>query len=395
MKKINYQWLYIYLLSIVFLLCGCSNSVQTPPVVTQEVESSTVTSSPEVIVEEHDSPTPTSYTDTKHQYENTNIEMHFIDVGQADAALLISDGHYMLIDGGNAQDSSLIYSYLNKLNINYLDYMIGTHAHEDHMGGLSGALQKADVGTVFAPRTENDAKFYQSFKKKLTSKGLSVTNPTSGTTFEFGSCSVQLLCPKYENASDLNNTSIITKVKCGNTAFLFTGDAERDEEQDILNQGYDLSANVLKAGHHGSEYSSSYPFLREIMPEYIVISVGKDNSYGHPHSEALSRFRDVGARVYRTDLQGDVIFKSDGNSISLSTEKNENANTNPLIEEGSSNSQAVQSVNNEQQYIGNKKSKKFHRPSCHSLPAEHNRVLFDTREEAICNNYQPCKNCNP
>ena len=254
------------------------------------------------------------------------------------------------------------------------------------MGGLSGALQKADVGAVFIPRTGSNAKFYQSFESKLSAKGISPINPKSGTSFGFGSCNVQLFCPESESPDNLNNTSIMVKVVCGNNSFLFTGDAERYEEHDILSQGYDLSATVLKAGHHGSDSSSSYPFLRSAMPEYVVISCGKNNEYGHPHDNALSRFRDVGARTYRTDLQGDIIFKSDGNTITISTQKSIDSIT---------NNSETQEAGNTIQYIGNAKSKKFHRSSCKSLPIEKNRVYFNSRDEAIEQQYEPCKNCKP
>ena len=388
--KRRFAALCIIWLLIILGLCDCSlNTNRSQNVIPYPSDEAAILPSahPETIAETEEIEAPTI---EPKAYPSSNLEVHFIDVGQADATLLISDGHYMLIDGGNVEDSSLIYSYLNKLNISYLDYIIGTHPHEDHMGGLSGALQKAKVGNVYVPKTESNAKFYQSFEDKVTAEGGTPINPTSGTSFELGSCSVQLFCPKYESTDDLNNTSIMAKVVCGNTSFLFTGDAETDEEYDILNQGYDLSATVLKAGHHGADTSSSYSFLRAVMPKYVVIPVGKDNQYGHPDEVALSRFRDVGATVYRTDLQGDIIVKSDGNELNIITEKNENEETNPTIAQGSKNSQ-----NAESQYIGNKNSKKFHRPSCKNLPAEKNRVYLNSRDEAIEQDFSPCANCKP
>ena len=250
----------------------------------------------------------------------SDFTIHFIDVGQADAALIICDGEVLMIDGGNASDSSLIYSYLtNTLGIEHIDYMIATHAHEDHIGGLSGALNACTVGKVYSPVTEYDSKTFNSFIKYVHIQGLEVTVPTVGNIFNLGSATVQFLSPKYMYANT-NDTSIVVKIVYGNTSFIFTGDAEWEPEHDMVDSGYDLSATLLKVGHHGSNSSSCYVFLREIMPQYAVISVGEDNSYGHPTEDTLSRLRDVGAIVYRTDLHGDIICHSDGEKLTFETE---------------------------------------------------------------------------
>ena len=315
--------------------------------------------------------------------DNSYFEVHYIDVGQADAALVLCDDAAMLIDGGNVADSSLIAAYLKKLDIDYLDYVVCTHAHEDHVGGLSGALSVAKAGAAYAPKTEADTKAYQNFKSKVAEQGLQIQHPTHGSSINLGSSTVQFLGPITENTDDLNNTSIILKITYGNTSFLFTGDAEREEEQDIINAGYDLSADVLKVGHHGSDSSTSYVFLREVMPKYAVISVGTGNSYGHPTEEVLSRLRDADSQVYRTDSQGDIIVKSDGEQITVTTQKNADIQTNPTT------------IAEPQGYIGNINSKKFHRPDCNSLPAEKNRIYFSSRQEAVENGYSPCGNCQP
>lgn len=254
---------------------------------------------------------------------NSNLEVHYIDVGQADSSLILCDGYSMLIDGGNAADSNLIAAYLKKEDISVLDYIVCTHAHEDHVGGLSGALSVTEVKNVLAPYTEADTKAYQNFKNKSAAQGLEVQHPSSGDSFTLGSSDVQIIGPITERANDLNNTSIVMKLTYGNTSFLFTGDAERNEEQDIINAGYDLTADVLKVGHHGSDSSTSYVFLREVMPRYAVISVG-NNSYGHPTEAVLSRLRDAHVQLYRTDLQGDIIAASDGNNITITTKKKQN-----------------------------------------------------------------------
>lgn len=316
--------------------------------------------------------------------DNSTFEVHYIDVGQADSSLILCDGHSMLIDGGNAADSNLIAAYLKKEDISVLDYLVCTHAHEDHVGGLSGALSVTKVKNVLAPYTEADTKAYQNFKNKSAAQGLEIQHPSAGDSFTLGSSDVQIIGPITEHADNLNNTSIVMKLTYGNTSFLFTGDAERNEEQDIINAGYDVSADVLKVGHHGSDNSTSYVWLREVMPQYAVISVGKDNSYGHPTEAVLSRLRDADVQLYRTDLQGDIIAVSDGNKISITTAKNENIQTNETAAETTENG-----------YIGNRNSKKFHRPDCRTLPSDKNRVSFSSREAAINSGYSPCGNCNP
>ena len=183
-------------------------------------------------------------------------------------------------------------------------------------------------------------------------------------------------------------TSIVLKVIYGETSFIFTGDAERTAESDILDAGYDLSATVLKVGHHGSDTSTSYPFLREVMPEYAVIQVGKDNSYGHPTEDTLSRLRDAEVKVYRNDLQGTIICTSDGKTVEFTTEKNETVQTNPTVTVTPEDDTGIE-------YIGNKNSKKFHLPSCANLPAEKNRVFFETRKAAVDSGFSPCGNCKP
>ncbi len=253
--------------------------------------------------------------------ENSRFEVHYIDVGQADSALVICDGETMMIDGGNKADSDVVAAYLKKQDISTLDYVVCSHAHEDHVGGLSGALSVTEAKHVYAPETEATSKAYTNFKKKVSDQGLEIENPQAGDSVLLGSSTVEFLGPIDEDGKDTNSTSIVLKITYGETSFLFTGDAERDEEEEILDSGADLKSTVLKVGHHGSDTSTSYPFLREIMPQYAVISVGKDNSYGHPTDNTLSRLEDAGAQIYRTDLNGDIIMKSDGKNITVTTSK--------------------------------------------------------------------------
>ena len=253
--------------------------------------------------------------------ENSNFEVHFIDVGQADSALIECDGETMMIDGGNVADSNVVAAYLKKEDVTELNYVVCSHAHEDHVGGLSGALSVAKADNIYAPKTETNTKAYKNFKKKAEEQNVEIKHPNVGDEIQLGSSTVEFLGPVDENGKDLNSTSIVLKITYGNTSFLFTGDAESDEEEEILNSGADLKSTVLKVGHHGSRTSTSYPFLREVMPQYAVISVEKGNSYGHPNEETLSKLSDAGVEVYRTDESGDIVMTSDGNNISITTSK--------------------------------------------------------------------------
>lgn len=253
--------------------------------------------------------------------ENSNFEVHFIDVGQADSALIECDGETMMIDGGNVADSNVVAAYLKKEDVTELNYVVCSHAHEDHVGGLSGALSVTKADNIYAPKTETNTKAYKNFKKKAEEQNVEIKHPNVGDEIQLGSSTVEFLGPVDENGKDLNSTSIVLKITYGNTSFLFTGDAESDEEEEILNSGADLKSTVLKVGHHGSRTSTSYPFLREVMPQYAVISVEKGNSYGHPNEETLSKLSDAGVEVYRTDESGDIVMTSDGNSINIVTAK--------------------------------------------------------------------------
>ena len=247
--------------------------------------------------------------------ERSKIAVHFLDVGQADATLITLGDKAMLIDGGNRGDSELMYSYISRLGIDCLDYVVATHVHEDHIGGLAAALNAATVGTVYCPTTEYSSEIFKNFSKYVKIEGAKISVPTAGDSFELGGAKVQILACNV--GKEINNTSIVLRLSYGSTSFLFTGDAERMVEQYILDAGYDIASTVLKVGHHGSESSTSYPFLRAVMPKVAIVSVGKDNSHGHPDEVVLSRLKDAEASVYRTDLEGTVVIESNGTDIKV------------------------------------------------------------------------------
>lgn len=258
----------------------------------------------------------TPWKDAEPLPEAPDFRVVFLDVGQADAALVLCEGESMLIDGGNVADSDLIYTVLQKRGIDELSCVVCTHAHEDHVGGLPAALHACKVDTVYCPVTEYDSACFRSFVSAVNEQTGGLIVPNVGDSFYLGSARVDVLACDPQ-AEETNNTSIVLRVVYGETSFLFTGDAEMPVEQALLDSGATLSSTVLKVGHHGSSSSTSYRFLNEVMPQYAVISSGKGNSYGHPHEEVLSRLHDADVTVLRTDELGDIVLVSDGKTVEI------------------------------------------------------------------------------
>ena len=328
---------------------------------------------------------------TQTPAEGSSFSVNFIDVGQALSVLVTCDGQSMLYDGGNVADGSLVVSYLESAGVTRLEYVICSHAHEDHVGGLAAVLAKFPAGHVYAPVTQNDTQCFQDFVKYTQQQGLNVEIPAVGTSWQLGSATVQVLGPVAQY-DDTNDTSLVLRIDYGQTSFLLTGDMESDAEKDLVESGANLDVDVLQVGHHGSETSTSYVFLNEVLPEMGVISVGTGNSYGHPHEAALSRLRDAGVDVYRTDLMGTITIASDGTNYTVGSEHYvPTEQQNPTLTDGSG--QMAESTPAETTYIGNVNSKKFHLPTCPNLPAEQNQILFSSYDQAVAEGYSPCGTC--
>lgn len=324
------------------------------------------------------------------------LTVTWLDVGQGDAAVIQCGGQSMLIDGGKPEKSSYIYAWLQQHGLSYLDVIVATHVDADHIGGLSGALNYASVGTAYCPEMTGTTETFQSFVKYLAQRGKQITVPTAGETFALGGAQIQILGPLHR-AEDSNDNSIVLKVSFGATSFLFTGDAERAEEQDLLNSGVNLQSTVLKVGHHGSDTSTSYPFLRAVAPQYAVISVGAGNSYGHPTEAVLSRLRDAGVTTFRTDMQGEITAVSDGQTINFSTAKNAVAIASANAGGGNADG-AAGAGTTAGSYVLNTNSHKFHLPSCSSVETispKNRKDVNESREQIISEGYAPCKRCNP
>ena len=317
--------------------------------------------------------------------QDAAFQMHFIDVGQALSVLVECDGQFMLYDGGNVDDGSLVVSYLQKQGVEQLQYVFCSHAHEDHVGGLAAVMAKFPAGHAYSPVTEGSTKCFNDFVKYTQQQGLQLEVPSVGTVWPLGSATVTLLGPVTQY-SETNNTSLVLRIDYGVTSFLLTGDMENTAETDLVNSGANLKADVLQVGHHGSSTSTSYLFLNAVLPEMGVISCGTGNKYGHPHEETLSILRDAKVDVYRTDLLGTITVSSDGQNYTVATEHfATDAELNPTDPAASSTAQQV--------YIGNVNSKKFHLPSCANLPAEKNQIFFSSYDEAVAAGYSPCSSC--
>ncbi len=248
---------------------------------------------------------------------NDDLKIYFIDVGQADCTLIEQNGKFMLIDAGNNDDGNLVVNFLKQKGVSKLDYVIGTHAHEDHIGGLDNVIQNFDEEKIFFPKTTSTTKTFEDFVKAVKAKNKKLYAPNSGEKFTFANSTFEILAPNADNYEDANNYSIVIKLTYKNRSFIFMGDAEKISEDEILNKGYDVRSDLIKIGHHGSSSSTSDKFLKAVNPKYAVICVGKDNSYNHPKKSVMDRLKKYNIKVYRTDEQGDITAICDGENIVL------------------------------------------------------------------------------
>ncbi|MDP4089088.1 MAG: ComEC/Rec2 family competence protein [Bacillota bacterium] len=247
------------------------------------------------------------------------LKVHFIDVGQADSILIQQGENFMLIDAGNNADNETVKNYLDKQGVKELQYFVGTHSDEDHIGSADYVINSFKVGKVYFPKQTATTKTFKDFTAAVKAKGQGLTVPKVGETFKLGDAQCTVLAPNSSSYKDDNDYSIVIKLTYGETSFLLTGDAEAASESEMLKNGIDLRADVLKVSHHGSKTSSSEDFLKAVKPEYAVISVGKDNKYKHPDQGTMDRLKAIGAVVYRTDENGTVVATSNGKEITFNT----------------------------------------------------------------------------
>ncbi len=258
--------------------------------------------------------TATEEIEVKSEDSLSEMQVHFIDVGQGDATLITCDGEAMLIDAGDNSKGTTVQLYLKKQGIEELKYLILTHPDADHIGGADVVVSKFDIKNVFMSDFTKDNKTYNELIRALDSKRLKWETPNVGNTYSLGSAQFTILAPNT-SYDDPNNSSLGLLLQNGNNTFLFTGDAEEEAEYDILANGLDIDCDVYKAGHHGSKTSNSKALLEAATPEYVVVSCEEGNSYGHPHAGPMNCFRSMGMKLFRTDEQGSIIATSNGTEI--------------------------------------------------------------------------------
>lgn len=387
--------------------------------------------------------------------EEASFEIHILDVGQGLSVLVEADGYFMLYDGGGREYSSYVVAYLKENGIDTLSYLVASHYDEDHISGLVGVLNTTTVKTALTPDYAADSDIYQSFRSMLESSDAAEIHPAAGDAYQLGSAVIQILSPTAYTYEDENDNSIALRIEYGGFSCILTGDAGEAAEADMIASGYILDSDLYVAGHHGSSSSSSEAFVSAISPDYVVISAGAGNSYGHPTERTLSTIKQSGAELYRTDVQGEIICYTDGmstdgtntegsDSVADTGEANcwfnaaacsnwqsgtellqelgvssdtfsgssEETSSGTLIgssEETSSDSSSDNSAGTAEEsgneadsaimeYVLNTRSMKFHYPDCQSvsLMSEANKeTVTADRETLIEEGYSPCGNCHP
>lgn len=327
------------------------------------------------------------------------LRVSFIDVGQGDSEFIeLPNGETLLIDAGTNETGADVVNYIESLGYSSIDYVVGTHPHEDHIGGLDDVIRTFDIGSVYMPKVTADTKTFEDVLDAVDEKGLTINTAKAGVTLvDVDGLSVKMLAPVLDEYDNTNDYSAVIRIVYDDTSFIFMGDAEQYAEDLITG---DVDSDVLKVGHHGSSTSTGEAFLERVSPSYAVISCGLGNSYGHPHTETIEKLG--GIPVFRTDEMGTIVATSDGSEISFRTLGKSDTGNAAQPEATQETETAASSGYDEgldisDGYILNTNSKKIHLPDCSAVDnmSDSNKAYTDDYDQAISEGYTPCKICNP
>lgn len=419
MLRLKNRVLVIWLAVLSVLVTSCTPPAQTTSneVVTVQSEQQTTTTDKDKTQETTNNLQQEEAEDqtTDKTYLQTSAEVHFIDTGNSDSILISDNGKYMIIDGADNNDEEMLVDYIRNLNIKKIDYVVLTHPDADHSGGLDAIIEHFDIGQVFIGNGSSNSKTYNDFLDAAINKNLEPSVPLVGSTFQLGEGTFTFYNQK-SHYEDVNDNSLITLYTCGNTKFLFTGDAGKEVEEKLPLSEIG-KVDVLKVGHHGSKTSSSDVFIRAVSPVYSIICAGRDNKYGHPHQVTLDTLEKYGSLIYRTDIHGTIIAKSNGDSVHLSYKKadsDDHATANKKTSDGENKQAAGNTIQDKAQsserissdknktssgsedhlpmvYVTNT-GKKYHRDGCKSLKKSKIAISLS---DAQSQGYEPCGICNP
>ena len=331
---------------------------------------------------------------TTQQTSEQALNIHIIDVGQGDSTLLECDDEYMLIDAGETEYGTAVAEYLEQCNVDKLDYVVVTHPHSDHYGGLKTVLESVEAENIIMTEAYSTTRSWEELIDYIDQSNYNVIQPRTNDAFMLGEATVTAYVPTIDN-DDLNNCSIILRADYRSQSALFTGDAEKSEELDVLESGFNVKADVLSVGHHGSSTSTCEEFFTEVNPHLALISCGKNNDYGHPHKETTALLKEHGVKAMRTDEEGSILLSLNNSTIDVSTTNGYTNSFDFKRDDTTDNTESNNDVGNE--YIGNKNSKVYHSSDCSSVGkmSDKNKVVLNSAEEAEENGYTPCQKCNP